>query len=182
MHINFQHTHDKYTEADLLHLQQCFQCQEDVKALDQLKESVNSIPVMVPEEFNWQAIKQRTIDKDHGAIQPKPKAARPYFFQQVIGIAASTFFIALGWLAWSNHQLQNQLEQVLMVNQSLERQLNEDQIPTFRQAKLLNKVRIIEENLIYVNSQNEKLQLLKARQKLVAEMVRYQGEKNEISI
>jgi hypothetical protein len=182
MHVNFKQTHDKYSEAELLHLQQCYQCQQDAKSLEQLKKSATLIPIIVPEELNWQAIKQRTTAKKHVDIQPKSKVTRPYFFQQVIGIAASTFFIAVGWLVWNNHQLQSQLEQVLMVNQSLELQLAQDQIPTFRQAKLLNKVRLIEENLIYAQSQKEKLQLLKERQKLVAEMVRYQGEDDEISI
>jgi len=182
MHINFQRTKDKYTEAELLHLQQCSQCIEDVNLLEQLQLSAKEIQVIVPDEINWQAIKQRTINTEQVNVQSNSKSKRPYFFQQIMAIAASTFLIAVGWLAWSNYQLQNQLEQVLLVNQSLERQLIQDEIPTFRQAKLLNKVRLIEEDLIYVQSQKEKLRLLKERQKLVAQMVRYQGEEDEISI
>jgi len=182
MHINFQRTKDKYTEAELLHLQQCSQCMEDINSLEQLQQSAREIQVIVPDEMNWQAIKQRTANTEQVNSLSSLKKKRPFFFQQIMGIAASTFLVALGWLAWSNYQLQNQLEQVLIVNQSLERQLIQDEIPTFRQAKLLNKVRLIEEDLIYVQSQKEKLRLLKERQKLVAQMVRYQGEEDEISI
>jgi len=182
MHIDLQSSKDKYTEAELLHLQQCNECLEDANSLELLQKSVPKIPRMVPSELNWQAIKERTTHKIKEAEPVKVKATRPYFMQQVMAIAASTFFIAVGWLVWNNHQLQSQLEQVLMVNQSLELQLAQDQIPTFRQAKLLNKVRAIEKNLIFVESQQEKLQLLKERQKLVKEMVRFQGETDEISI
>jgi len=182
MHINFQRTKDKYTEAELLHLQQCSQCMEDINSLEELQHSAKDIRVLVPDEMNWQAIKQRTTNAEQDKGGANTKSKRPYFIQQMMGIAASTFLVAVGWLAWSNYQLQNQLEQVLMVNQSLERQLIQDEVPSFRQAKLLNKVRLIEEDLIYVQSQKEKLKLLKERQKLVAQMVRYQGEEDEISI
>jgi hypothetical protein len=182
MHINLQPNKEIYTEAELLHIQECSQCNEDIYAFDLLQESSSQMPLMVPDELNWQAIKRSINTNEQVAVQPITKTTRSFLFQKIMGIAASTFFIAVGWLVWNNHQLQTQLEQVLMVNQSLELQLARDQIPTFRQAKLLNKVRIIEENLIYAQSQQEKLHLLKRRQKLVAEMVRYQGEEDEISI
>ena len=179
MHINLQQTYDKYSEAERLHVQECEQCQEDIKLLEQLKASANVMPVIIPEASNWQAIRRHTIDKKSVAIPRKIKRARPYFFQQFIGIAASTFFIAVGWLVWSNYQLQSQLEQVLMVNQSLELQLFDNATPTFHQAGVLNKVRNIELKLSQSTNAEEKLILLNKRKLLIQEIVNIQKENND---
>ena len=103
MHINFRQTNDEYTEAELLHFQQCHQCQEDLKTLEQLRASVNTIALIIPEEFNWQAIQQRTTKKARKKAQAKSKRTRLFLFKQLTAIAASTFFIAVGWLVWNNY-------------------------------------------------------------------------------
>lgn len=179
MHINLQKNENEYTEAELLHIQQCDQCQDDIHSLEQLKKSAKVIKIMVPEELNWQAIKQRTTKIEQVMVQPKYKSTRSLLFQQVMGIAASTFFIAVGWLVWNNNQLQNQLEQVLMVNQSLELQLFENASPTFYQASVLNKVRSIEIQLTQSEDVKEKVVLLNKRKSLIQEIITIQKENDD---
>jgi hypothetical protein len=179
MHINIQQNQAEYTEKELLHLQQCYQCQEDIKSLEELKKSAELIQVIVPGELNWQAIKQRTSHKQKIVIKPKKHSARSLIVQQIMGIAASTFFLAVGWLVWNNYQLQSQLEQVLMVNQSLELQLFENTSPTFHQASVLNKVRNIELKLSQSKNVEEKLSLLNKRKSLIQEIVNTQEESDD---
>ncbi len=99
-------------------------------------------------------------------------------------MAASTLFAGFSWLIFNNYQLQNQLEYVLQVNQSLELQLIQNSMPTFRQAQLLNKVRKLEIQLMEATTTAEKLNLLKIRQSLIGDMVKLQqkGKKYEFSI
>jgi hypothetical protein len=180
MHINLRQNHDEYNEEELIHLQKCYQCQEDLKSIEQLYSSAKTLPLLVPEEFNWQVIQQKTIIKKQSKVESK---TRPFIYQQMMAVAASTFFIAVGWLVWNNHQLQSQLEQVLLVNQSLELQLYETKNPTFHQVNVLNEVRNIEIQLASAETKKQKLALLTARTKLIQEMVNAQnGEENAISI
>lgn len=97
--------------------------------------------------------------------------------------AASLFMASFGWLMWSNYSLQQQLVEVLLINQTLESQLVQDATPTFYQAQLLSKVRIVELALMSATSSKEKLSLLKKRQNLITEMVKNsQGKDYEYSI
>ena len=179
MHINLQKNQADYTEKERLHLQQCYQCQEDIKSLEELNMSAKTIPLIIPEELNWQAIKRSLSSNEQIAEQPNIRTTRSFLFQQIMGIAASTFFVAVGWLVWNNYQLQNQLEQVLMVNQSLELQLFENSSPTFHQASVLNKVRNIELQLSKSKKVEEKLILLNKRKSLIQEIVNTQKENDD---
>jgi len=75
---------------------------------------------------------------------------------------------------FNNYQLQQQMEQVLQVNQSLEIQLLQNTIPTFQQAKMLSDVRNIEQALIQAQQPKEKLRLLKQRQRIITNLVESQ--------
>ncbi|MDG1751594.1 MAG: hypothetical protein P8I03_08035 [Thalassotalea sp.] len=97
--------------------------------------------------------------------------------------AASLIMITAVGLLWSNYSLQHQLEQVLLVNQTIENQLVQDSMPTFHQAQLLSKIRDIDLQLINASTAKEKLKILKQRQQLMAEMVRNsKGKEYEYSI
>ena len=97
--------------------------------------------------------------------------------------AASLIMVTAVGLLWSNYSLQHQLEQVLLVNQTIENQLVQDSMPTFHQAQLLSKIRVIDLQLINATTAKEKLKILKQRQKLMAEMVKNsKGKEYEYSI
>jgi len=181
MHINFRHAHDEYSQTEIVHLQQCHQCQEDVKSIEQLTSAGQVMPTLIPDELNWQVIQQRTLKREQKPVTPATKKNRLFIYTKLMAIAASTFFIAVGWLVWSNYQLQSQLEQVLLVNQSLELQLFENSAPSFHQANVLNEVRNIELQLINEKSNKRKLALLTARKQLIQEIVNIQnGNENAI--
>ena len=71
MHINLRQHNDAYTAAELVHIQQCSQCQEDISTLEKLQKSVGLVPEIVPSALNWQAIQQRTINKQNTMTEPK---------------------------------------------------------------------------------------------------------------
>jgi hypothetical protein len=139
-----------------------------------LKVSANQLDVIRPPQEAWETIKTRL---------PTPKKEVSHFKRYVFSSAASLFLVAVGWLVWSNYSLQKQLEGVLLVNQTIENQLVQDSMPTFHQAQLLSKIRVIDVKLINASTAKEKLKILKQRQKLMAEMVRNsKGKEHEYSI
>ena len=167
MHINLRQHNDAYTAAELVHIQQCSQCQEDVSTLEKLQQSAELVPEIVPEALNWQAIKQRTINKQTTSTKPKSIFNRPFIFQQLIGVAASTFFIAVGWLVWNNHQLQNQLEQMLVINSALEEKMFSQIEVSFQQVTLIEKLRDIDSELLQAQTNVEKVTVLQKRQAIL---------------
>jgi hypothetical protein len=164
MHINLRQHNDAYSAAELVHIQQCNQCQEDLSTFKKLQAAAKKMPEIVPEVLNWQAIKQRTINIEQTAIKAKPKLNRTYLFQQFIRVAASTFFIAVGWLVWNNHQLQNQLEQMLVINSVLEEQVITQIEVSFQQVALIETLRDIDSELLQAQTKIEKVAVLQKRQ------------------
>lgn len=187
MHIDFSKYPDRLNHQQKLHLEQCEDCLLDYQHLFELNKASKSIQLELPDESNWQNIQQKLANRgitNNSRVSHLPtKSRNKIVYQKLLAMAASIFFVSVGLLAWNNHQLQNQLEQVLMVNQSLELQLLKNSLPTIRQTRLLLSIRDIEEQLQFVNTTKEKLTLLKARRQLIAAMVDLQqGAQNEISI
>jgi len=207
MHINLRHETSEYNEAELVHFQKCHQCQSDFKSLEQLNNAGNSIPTIMPDELNWQIIKQRTNHSQKTTKDPKKK---PMLSQKLLAIAASTFFIATTWLLANNYQLKTQLEQqallskqwqqsrvltaeqadfeqrleqVLQRTQVIERQLKTNDLQSFHQAKLLIQVNKLEQQLHKSNSTKEQLRVLNIRQEVINDFLKLQkGTMYEYSI
>ena len=175
MHVCSTRLGLKLTERELIHLEQCQTCKFEQQALTDLRLCANNSPLIVPPEVVWQKLQKSTVITN--------KIKRP-LWQKITVMAASTLFAGFSWLIFNNYQLQNQLEYVLQVNQSLELQLIQNSMPTFRQAQLLNKVRKLEIQLMEATTTAEKLNLLKIRQSLIGDMVKLQqkGKKYEFSI
>jgi len=171
MHINSAHLGKELSKAERKHMQECDVCAFEHDLLAKLKYSSEEMSLETPPSFVWEGI-QRS-----GKI---PKSQRNRLWQAVTGLAAT---ILICGLLFNNYQLQGQLEQVLLVNQSLELQIIQDSAPTFRQAKLLTKIRKIDLQLLEATVASDKLVFLKERQKLITEMVRSQkGGDYEFSI
>ncbi|NQZ23478.1 MAG: hypothetical protein HRT53_15670 [Colwellia sp.] len=206
MHINLRRNANEYNEAELLHFQKCQQCQSDFKSLEQLNSAGNSIPIIIPDELNWQIIKQRTR---HSQSITNNQKSKPIFTRKIMAIAASTFFIATSWLVVNNYQLQLQLEQTLLAKQTqhsqflsvrqadfeqqleqvlqrtrvLERQLKTNDRQSFQQAELLIKVNALEQQLHMSNSAEEQLRVLNVRQEVINDILKLQkGTMYEYSI
>lgn len=175
MHVCSTRLGLKLTELELIHLEQCQTCKFEHQTLTDLRLCANNSPLIVPPEVVWQKLQKSTVITN--------KIKRP-LWQKITVMAASTLFAGFSWLIFNNYQLQNQLEYVLQVNQSLELQLIQNSMPTFRQAQLLNKVRKLEIQLMEATTTAEKLNLLKIRQSLIGDMVKLQqkGKKYEFSI
>lgn len=179
MHINLNRCNEELTDKEVLHLQHCQDCREDLNILNQLSESAKSTPLIVPQELNWQVIQRKMpVNK------PKhlTKRTRSFLFQKISAIAASTFFIAVGWLVWNNYQLQAQLEQSLVQNQKLELQLEYGISLTFQQVHLLSELEQIEMALTQSIDAEDKVKLLKLRYEKLVTIIDKKELSNEISI
>ena len=137
---------------------------------------------LTPPEDIWSEITKQLSDNnvDTKSFQQKQLLKKGMW---AMATAASLIMITSVGLLWSNYSLQNQLEQVLLVNQTIENQLVQESMPTFHQAQLLSKIRSIDLQLITASTAKEKLKILKQRQQLMAEMVRNsKGKEYEYSI
>lgn len=180
MHINQEKLGKLLSKREQEHLLACSDCREENEKLQALTECAENLPLLTPPKDAWYKIvtKQRQAE----SAQQNKKIIR-FSIHWSIGIAASTILAVQTWLMWNNYQLQQQLEQVLFVNQSLEIKLLEANALTFSQTKLLSQVRAIELQLADAASAEEKLSLLKSRQKIMKAMLEVnQGEDYEYSI
>jgi len=168
MHINLNRSNDAITEIEALHLQQCAQCREDLNYLKQLHDSAKLMQEIVPKELNWQVIHQKTLAKKQVAMKPNN---RSFISKQIIATAASTFFIAVGWLIWNNYQLQSQLEQVLFVNNQLEERLDKLGGTKFNVSNSFIKVLAIEKELSKATSIEIQMDLLRQREQLMRKII-----------
>jgi hypothetical protein len=175
MHINKNTLVEPLTSAEKSHLKSCQQCTYDQETLYRLNSAVEQIELLTPPEGDWLAIQQRMANKT------KVKRTSP--IRAYMSIAASILVISVGWLAWTNHHLQGQLEQVLQVNQSLEIQLIQGSTPTFQQTQLLSKIMLIEMRLAKATTTEEQLLILRERQEAMTKLViSKQGKQHEFSI
>jgi hypothetical protein len=170
------------TKADEKHISQMVCDKEEQTIMSALTESSKVIDFSGPNEFNWLEI-QRKIKP----IIVTPTSAKKLNFVpsylNFFAVAASTIFVAMGWLVWSNHQLHNQLEQVLLTNQQLELKLVSPVINTYEQVFFVKKLNDLDQKLQHVNSLEQKVMLLQKRSALVLELYKtQQGVSNVFSI
>jgi len=174
MHINNERLTDSLTHDELLHIESCIECEIERQKLVVLKQSANKMDLIQPPVMAWTNIKSRQT------VNNKKVGKFKHF---IYATAASVFCISIAWLMWSNYSLQQQLQRVLLVNQSLESQLVQESIPTFQQTQLLSKIHLIDLKLMKAMTTEEKLLILNERQQLMAEMVNYsQGNDYDYSI
>jgi len=168
MHVNKSRLGGILLPIEETHITNCEECAYEHQILNCLIKDAEEIELTTPPMSDWLAIKAR--------IEKKKKRNQTSIGQVLFGVAASTFFLAAGWLLWSNYHLQSQLEQVILANQYLELELEQEQSPTFRQATLLTEISGVEYKLYHSKSEKEKLMLLKAREKLMKKIVEQQKE------
>lgn len=164
MHINSDHLGDPLSKDEQQHLLDCKSCDHQHQSLLMLKQQAHDIVIESPPAEVWFKINNR-----HAVIKSTPQ-----WRYRIAGFAATALMVMFGYLMFNNYQLQQQMEQVLQVNQSLEIQLLQNTIPTFQQAKMLSDVRNIEQALIQAQQPKEKLRLLKQRQKIITNLVESQ--------
>ncbi|NQZ10432.1 MAG: hypothetical protein HRT35_25040 [Algicola sp.] len=178
MHIEQNRVNQPLTELENQHLQQCDECQAQQQLLAQLTNSAVELELITPPAQSWQTIKATMAQQ-----RVQPSAVTKPYWHNVTAIAATVMLTMFGYLMWNNFQLQNQLEQVLQVNQSLEQQLDQKDVPGIYQADLLLQVRGVEQALDKAKSKTQMLALLKQRQQLISEMVDVQkGAEDVFSI
>ncbi len=180
MHINKDKLTASLTAHEQAHLKSCQSCAFEYESLKQLTSSAETIELLQPPVSDWLAIQEKM-----SKVQPAHKAKktkRTPLVQYFISAAASVTLIIVGWLSWNNHQLQNQLDQVLMVNVQLEQQLATHEFLTYQQSQLLLKVRKVEAQLVNEKQSTKKLLLLEQRSFLMTEMINDKGEEHEYSI
>lgn len=186
MHIEQHKITQPLSEQESVHLQQCAQCRDLLDTLTQLRQAADELPLITPPPQSWQQIKAsmaqpQVIATPATVTQLSVWQVSPW--QSLGAMAATVMLSAFGWLMWSNYQLQGQLEQVLQVNQTLELQLDQQHIPDFQQAELIQQVRHLEKALEQTDSKAQKLKLLTQRQQLVADLLEAQNEvQHEFSI
>lgn len=170
------------TKTDKKHINQMVCDKEEQAIMSALTESSKILDFSEPNEINWLEI-QRKIKPIivTNTVNKKPKIVP--FYINFFALVASTICIAMGWLVWSNNQLQNQLEQVLLTNQQLELKLVSPIINTYEQVFFVNKLNDLDQKLQHVNSLQQKVMLLQKRSALVLELYKtQQGVSNVFSI
>jgi len=173
----------KLTEEEKLHLDSCKENQAFSENIKQLQQSANEIIIEHPEEFNWRKINDRLNNtKPTVIIKAQPVKNRPYV-KQFLSMAATVTLVSIGWLGWSNYQLQNQLAVALKINQRIELQLAKYTQPRLAQVYLLQDISVVEQKLTTEKSLKNKIALLNERSLLMKQVLEYQqGDSYEFSI
>jgi len=166
MHIDVNKLGTSLLPEEHKHLVNCESCRQQHEQLLLLREQAKNMEMLTPPTSVWfNIVKHKTQQKKERNIQ-----------YRYVSLAVSVVVSVLGILMFNNYKLQQQVEQVLQVNQSLELQLIQNTLPTFQQAKMLSRVREIEQQLVHARSQKEKLRLLKQRQQIISKLVQSQGK------
>jgi hypothetical protein len=174
MHINSDRLIESLTEVELMHINSCTQCATEREKLIALKVSANQISLVHPPHKIWNELKNKL---------PSQKQKTSQIKQLVLASAASLFFVAVGWLVWSNYSLQHQLQEVLLVNMMLEDKVNITPEVTFQQAALVEALRTLDSDLYQAHSTKQKLLILQKRRELIQEhLAKPQGNNYEFSI
>lgn len=170
-HINELELLSELTLAQKEHVNQCELCQESQQLLEQLTAGSKQIEIEMPPAQVWQKIKvSRTT-------QPFRKKFR---WQMMAGNAAVLIIAIFGWLSWNNYQLQERFQEVLVMNQILERQLIEERAMHYTEAYLFEELGKIEIKLHQTDDLGEKVNVLLSRQKQIKRIIHLQkGNQNE---
>lgn len=178
MHINSDRVKESLTAIELKHIERCTQCHLERQKLMALTLSAKNMPNIEPPEQVWQRLRQRP----NYNINHKRRSAKP-IKQSLLSVAASMFFVAVGWLAWSNYSLQNQLEDVLLVNMMLESEISFGSNISYQQATLIDALRKLDLDLYNAKNNQEKLTVLKKRREMILQHLSApKGDNNEFSI
>jgi len=168
------------TESDLQHISKSTITDEEQEVMSVLILSAKELMVATPNKNNWDEIQKKIkplIKEDetitnHLTVVP--------FYLKFISLAASVLCISMGWLAWNNFQLQNQLEQVLTMNRILEQQILHGSSNSLIYSQTMQQIRFIEQDLVNVGSADMQFNLLFKRKKLMENIILIQkGEINE---
>ncbi|WP_206483172.1 hypothetical protein [Thalassotalea sp. G2M2-11] len=142
---------------------------------DRLTESLSDIELLHIESCTQcKAERQKLPVKKNKVFSSKPL---------IYATAASIMMLSISWLMWSQHQLQRQLDEVLVINMMLEDKLNNESHITFQQAALVEVLREIDEELYQASSAKEKIKILQKRRQVIQQhFVQSKGDENEFSI
>jgi len=174
MHINSDRLIELLTEVELLHIENCSMCRSEREKLMALKIAANQLTLIQPPEQTWDALQSN---------YSSPVSKKTHVKQWLFSSAASMFFVAVGWLMWSNSQLQNQLEEILLVNMMLEDKINYGQKATYQQATFVKALRELDLTLYQAKTTEEKINvLLKKRVTIQQHLSKPKGDDYEFSI
>jgi hypothetical protein len=164
---------DLLTAADEDHVREITDNEDERAKMSALIQSSKMSALSVPNEINWLKIQGRIqpiIADPHPVKEP---TVVPFYIKS-FAVAASTIFLAMGWLVFSNYQLHNQLEQVLLTNQQLESKLINPKITTYEQVFFVQKLNDIDKKLQNISSLDQKVTLLQKRSVLILELYKTQ--------
>lgn len=174
MHLCTNRLSEQLTDIEQAHVERCQECTQQREMLLALKASVDQMELVTPPQDNWLEISRRLDENRNESMQAKPHWS--------VSIAASVICVCVGWLIWNNHNLQRQLDTVLQINNGLELQLVQENVPVLQRVSLMDDIRRIDMTIRYTQDQQEKKQLLEQRQQLIKALQTPQGDNNEISI
>lgn len=156
------------------HSNLCSLCNEK-QTIELLKEDARRIQIKSPPEVCWQNIKDQIVVKP--PIYDKPQANK-YKSRGLLGmmLAASVGFIFIGYLAWQQHLMKAQLDQVLAKNYLLEEQLAQSQNITINYARLLEQLLPLEQELNQTSDTSQKIELLDQRRLVISAYIANEKE------
>jgi len=176
MHINSDRLTDSLTQVELLHIESCTQCKIEREKLMALKLSANQIDAVAPPNSIWRQLEAQLPGKTPKKLNKKTG---------LVAVAATVFMMALSWLFWSNYQLHQQFEEVLVTNKLLEEQLIIESIPTIAQVGIISELEKLTTQLYFAKDKKEKLYLLQKRREVFQRYFEKASQKeseNEFSI
>ncbi|WP_206483175.1 hypothetical protein [Thalassotalea sp. G2M2-11] len=172
MHITSDRLTESLSDIELLHIQSCTQCKIERQKLMALKVSANQMSLMSPSDEVWQQLaKQLPVKKK------KSFSIKSFTYAS----AASLMMLSIGWLMWSQHQLQQELEAVLVLNNKLEEQLYKADVPAYNQVLIMHDLSEINSRLVGTKSTKEKIEILDRRSKLIQQyFAQLEQEKDDL--
>jgi hypothetical protein len=170
------------TKTDVKHIGEMTNNEDEKASMLLLTESSKDLDFNPPSEINWLNIQSRIKPIIVTNESVKVKSIVP-IHMRFFALAASTVFIGMGWLFWSNYQLHNQLEQLLLTNQQIELKLINPTINSYEQVFFVKKINDLDKELQNISSLEKKVTLLEKRSALVLELYKtQQGVSNVFSI
>lgn len=164
-HIKTENFGPSLTNKQHKHLAHCSECQQMQELMTQLNDCAGNLTLENPPLDVWHRI-------DHTRNRTDKSTKR--FWGAISGIAASLFIAMFGWLSWNNMQLQNQFQEVLAINKTLEDQLNKQHTLNFIEANLYNELNDIETQLLESSNLKQKINTLNHRKNKIKKIIQIQ--------
>jgi len=159
--------------ADKEHVKEVTDNEDEQSKMLALTQASKTFEPSVPNEINWLKV-QRRIQEIIVVPHPVKKRTVVPFYIKIFAVAASTIFLAMGWLVFSNYQLHNQLEKVLLTNQQLESKLINPKVTSYEQVFFVQKLNDLDKQLQNISSLDKKVTLLQKRSALILELYKTQ--------